>query len=159
MLATQLAVSVPAQSRLTRESRKGRPTRVLVVDDSSDGRRTISNMLGCLGVEVAVAENGRVACDLALGAWQRQEAFDLVLMDIQMPGMDGCEAAALLRSKQYGGRIVGLLTNGAFAQSQERCTQAGCDGSATKPITFALVRDLVRTFVPQAGHGSRRKSG
>src|SRR5437588_2605602 len=102
--------------------------RVLVADDSSDGRRMISGILSCLGLEVAVAENGRVACDAALSAAKRGEPFDLILMDLQMPVIDGYEATALLRRKRYSGRIVALTSDCEFRGSQQKCLQAGCDG-------------------------------
>jgi len=132
--------------------------RVLVADDSSDGRRMISGILGCLGLEVAVAENGRVACDAALSAWRRGEPFDLILMDLQMPVIDGYEATALLRASGYAGRVVALTSDCAFLGTHEKCLKAGCDGYATKPITFEMLDGVVRRYLPQPRQALRKVS-
>jgi CheY-like chemotaxis protein len=132
--------------------------RVLVADDSSEGRRMISNILSCLGLEVAVAENGRVACDAALSAWKGGHPFDLILMDLQMPQIDGYEATALLRSRGYAGRIVALLSDCAFFGTHEKWMNAGCDGHAAKPITFELLRNVVRRYLPRAQQPGRKIS-
>src|SRR5690348_4331046 len=93
--------------------------RVLVADDSSDGRKVISGILGCLGLETALAENGRAACDAALAAWKRGEPFDLILMDSHMPVLDGYEAATRLRATGYTGRIVALKSECAFLGTRD----------------------------------------
>lgn len=146
------------QAESPAEERAKMRGRVLLADDSSDGRRMMSNILGCLGLEVAAAENGRVACDAALAAWNGGKPFDLILMDLQMPQLDGYEATAQLRSRGYTGRIVALTSEGAFYGTHEKCTNAGCDGHAAKPITFEMLRDVVRRYLPQARQPGRKIS-
>jgi CheY-like chemotaxis protein len=121
--------------------------RVLVVDDSSDGRWMISSILGNLGMEVDAVANARVACDMAVSAWKRGEPFALILMDSHMPEMDGYQAAARLRSRRYPGRIVVLTSTSSFGLSDDRWRDAGCDGYATKPITFEMLQQVVRRYL------------
>lgn len=125
--------------------------RLLVVDDCSEGRRMMVQILRCLGLDAEVAENGRTACDLAVAAWKRGQAFDLILMDIQMPGTDGLQATTELRSKGYGGRIVALASGCTYDMTYAKCPAAGCDGYARKPITFQMLRDVCRRWIPGAG--------
>src|SRR5256885_13589959 len=114
--------------------------RILVVDDCSDGRRMIADILNCIGFDVTVANGGQAGCDLALSAAKSRQAFDLILMDVQMPGFDGYEATAQLRSSGYSGRIVALKSESClFDATHTRSQEAGCDGYASKPITFAML--------------------
>ncbi len=123
--------------------------RILVVDDCSDGRRMIADILTCIGFEVAVAANGQAGCDAALSASSACTPFDLILMDVQMPGFDGYQASAQLRSSGYRGRIVALKSeNCLFDATHTRSQEAGCDGYASKPITFGMLRDIVRRYIP-----------
>jgi CheY-like chemotaxis protein len=124
--------------------------RVLVADDSSDGRRMIADILSCLGLDVTLAENGRVACDLAISAMKANRMFDLILMDSQMPVADGYQATAQLRSKGYSGRIVALTSGGFFDEMHARSPEVGFNGYAHKPITFPMLRDVVRRHLPVA---------
>src|SRR5436305_8396430 len=83
--------------------------RVLVVDDSSDGRRMIAEILGCLGMSATVAEGGRAAVVMAMAAHRTGHPYDLILMDSQMPEVDGYQATTELRSMGYDGKIVALM--------------------------------------------------
>jgi CheY-like chemotaxis protein len=71
--------------------------RILLVEDGLDNQQLIPHVLRKAGAEVSVAENGQVAVDLALAAEEAECAFDIILMDIQMPVMDGHEATRQLR--------------------------------------------------------------
>src|SRR5205814_1851894 len=79
--------------------------RVLLAEDGPDNQRLISFYLRKAGAEVELAENGRIAVEKAMGA-PRSRAFDLILMDMQMPELDGYSAASLLRQKGYKGPIL-----------------------------------------------------
>jgi CheY-like chemotaxis protein len=129
--------------------------RVLVVDDSSDGRWMISSILKCLGMEVATVASGREGCEAAMSAVGGKRPFDLVLMDWQMPEMDGCEATVRLRSGGYSGRIVALLSPSSFGQIDASWQRAGCDGFASKPITFEMLQGVVRRHVPEPVEAGR----
>ena len=85
------------------------------------------------GAEVAIAENGLIAYDQVMEALRAGTPFDLILMDMQMPVMDGYEATRKLRGQRYSGPIVALTAH-AMAADGQKCLQAGCDAYVTKPI-------------------------
>ena len=102
--------------------------RVLLAEDGFDNRQLIQTVLRQAGALVEVAENGRIAVAKA-----QAETFDVILMDINMPEMDGYEATRLLRSRGYEGPILALTAN-AMAGDSQRCLEAGCNDHLTKPI-------------------------
>jgi CheY-like chemotaxis protein len=109
-----------------------RPRRVLVAEDSAINQEVVVGLLRLRGHQVVVTNNG----DEALAALER-EAFDVVLMDVQMPDMDGFEATARIRHReQAGGGHVPIIamTAHAMAGDCERCLAAGMDGYLPKPV-------------------------
>ena len=107
--------------------------RILLAEDGRDNQRLITLVLERAGARIVTAENGRIACDKALEALRVGTPYDLILMDMQMPELDGWSATALLRSVQYDGPIIALTAN-AMEGDRERCLAAGCDDFASKPI-------------------------
>jgi CheY-like chemotaxis protein len=107
--------------------------RVLVADDGHDHRRLISFAIKKAGGDATVVENGQLALDAALAATEDGAPFDVVLMDMQMPVMDGYEATALLRARGYWRPIIALTAN-STAGDRQKCLSAGCDDFATKPV-------------------------
>ncbi len=106
--------------------------RILLVDDSIDNQRLVSTILRRAGAEVEVADDGRGALKaVALGG--SQSAFDVLLLDMQMPELDGYATARELRSSGYRGRIVALTGNSA-EDDRDRCIAAGCDDYSVKPV-------------------------
>jgi signal transduction histidine kinase/CheY-like chemotaxis protein len=106
--------------------------RILVAEDNPVNQRLVVRLLEKRGHHVVVAANGREALE-ALG----KESFDLVLMDVQMPEMDGMEATAAIREKEKGAgahQWIIALTAHAMKGDRERCLAAGMDGYLTKPI-------------------------
>ncbi len=124
--------------------------RVLLAEDGPDNQRLIRHILSRSGAEVEVVESGAQAVDRVLEAVGRGEPFDLVLMDMQMPEMDGPTATAILRRKGYTGTIYALTAN-VMAEDRERFTKAGCDAFLTKPINR---KELLEAVARAAG--SRR---
>ena len=122
--------------------------RILVADDSSDGRRTISSILKCMGLKVTVADNGHEAFQTALEAWHDGHPFDLVLMDTEMPELDGYQATALLRLAGYQGVIVALASC-SFSGAHDRYIAAGCNGCASKPISYEMLWEAMERYLPR----------
>jgi len=106
-------------------------------------QRLAVGLLEKQGHTVVVAGNGRQA----IQCWER-EAFDLILMDVQMPEMDGFETTAAIRSREAPGRRIPIIAMTAHAMKgdREHCLSAGMDGYVAKPIQipelFAAIRDL-----------------
>jgi len=116
--------------------------RVLLADDSSDNQRLVSLYVNKTGAEIELAGNGKIAFEHALAG-----DFDLVLMDMQMPIMDGIETTHLLRQTGYSGPIV-MLTANAFKEDRERCANAGCNDFLTKPIDQAAFYQVLNKYLP-----------
>jgi len=107
--------------------------RVLLVEDGPDNQRLFSHLLERAGATLVLAQDGQEGSRLALEAERNGSPFDVVLMDMQMPRMDGYTATGFLRRSGYRGRIV-ALTAYAMAGERERCLQLGCDDFLVKPI-------------------------
>jgi signal transduction histidine kinase/DNA-binding response OmpR family regulator len=119
--------------------------RVLVAEDNAVNRTMVVRLLGKRGHEVRVADNGRSA----LAAFDEQ-AFDVILMDVEMPDMDGLETTGLIRKREYmsGAHTpIIALTAHAMKGDEEKCLAAGMDAYVSKPIdpaTLFRVIDQVR---------------
>ncbi len=106
---------------------------VLVAEDGIDNQALIAAKLGETGLKLELAPNGQVACEKAMAAAARGKPFDLILMDVQMPVMDGFTAMLELRGKGYRGPIIALTAN-AMDRDRNKCLNAGCNEFVTKPI-------------------------
>ncbi len=107
--------------------------RVLVVDDRRDVRHISQHFLEKAGAKVVTAEDGRFGIDAALAARESGQPFDLVVMDMQMPNLDGLQATAQLRSAGIQWPII-ALTADAMKGDRQRCLDGGCDDYLSKPI-------------------------
>jgi signal transduction histidine kinase/CheY-like chemotaxis protein len=130
--------------------------RVLLVEDGPDNQRLLGTFLRKAGAEVMLAENGQEAVDQALAALAEGRPFGVILMDMQMPVMDGLTATRLLRQRGYTGPIVALTAH-AMKGELEKCLAAGCNCYLSKPITRdGLIREVAACMprVPQEACGA-----
>jgi signal transduction histidine kinase/ActR/RegA family two-component response regulator len=118
---------------------------VLLVEDSIDSARLLSTMMGKAGATVEVRGDGLSAVE----AVDAEHSPDVILMDLQLPGIDGIEATRRIRAKGCRSRIV-ALTAAALGADREQARAAGCDGFALKPISRS---DLVQACRGQALRG------
>ena len=116
--------------------------RLLLAEDSSTNRAVIKSVLGKIGLNLDTVNNGAEAVNVA-----EAQPFDLILMDLAMPEMDGIEATRAIRSGQgvnRDTRIVAITAN-AFGEDRERCFAVGMNDFVTKPINIASFRsDITR---------------
>lgn len=121
------------------------PGNVLVVDDGQANRRLIKLILTKAGCDVTEAENGQEGLEAALNG-----TFDVVLMDMQMPVLDGYQATTKLRENGYTGTIVALTAN-AMSGDQEKCFAAGCDDFVAKPVDIDKLLETIAPYMcPQS---------
>jgi PAS domain S-box-containing protein len=126
--------------------------RVLLAEDGPDNQRLISFHLKKWGALVEQADNGQAALDKALAAWRDGKPFDVILMDMQMPLMDGYSATRKLRERGYRGVVIALTAH-AMSGDREKCLGVGCDDFATKPIDKRALLAAIRSHVE--GQASR----
>lgn len=111
--------------------------KVLVVDDSDDNRFLIVRLLKKRGATVDEAADGHQGVSKAL-----EGDFSIVLMDIQMPGLDGYEATQKLRASGYSTPIIALTAH-ATSEARDKCLEAGCTTHVTKPVSTVELCDKI----------------
>lgn len=140
----------PALEGRTNDGQYGGAGAVLIAEDHHDSRHTLARVLKRMGFRVLEASDGRQALEIA-----RSEAADLraVLMDVNMPGMDGVEATVALRADAQLSRVpIFALTGDVTTENQNRIEEAGVDGFLEKPVTWEALRDALDSLT-----GSRHK--
>ena len=120
--------------------------RILLAEDGPDNQVLISTYLRRAGADVFVAADGQVAIDLA-----REHRFDLVVMDMQMPNVDGYTATAELRRLNFTMPIIALTAH-AMAGDREKCIRAGCTDYLTKPIDKIRLLGTIHHHLRPASH-------
>jgi PAS domain S-box-containing protein len=124
--------------------------RVLLVEDHADTRGMIGDLLRRAGAEVSIAENGQVAVELAMDRREKGSHFSMVLMDMQLPVLDGYEATRVLRRLGYGAPII-ALTAYATPSEMERCLEAGCNEALGKPVEPSRLLNFVSRWASRDG--------
>lgn len=118
--------------------------KVLIVEDSEENQEIFEYFLSAAGAQSDIAENGAVAVEKAAVA-----DYDLILMDIQMPKMDGLEATKKIRAMGFQKPIIALTAH-ASVEAKMSCLNVGCDGLITKPVTQeTLVQKILLTIEEQ----------
>ncbi len=119
--------------------------RVLVVDDRRDVRHISQHFLEKAGATVATAEDGKQGIDAAIAARDSGQPFDVIVMDMQMPNIDGLQATAMLRSVGIDWPVI-ALTADAMKGDRDRCLNGGCDDYLAKPIDQAKLVAMVARY-------------
>ncbi|QDV85950.1 response regulator [Planctomycetes bacterium TBK1r] len=119
---------------------------VLIVDDRRDIRFLSKHIINKAGGRVTEAEDGVLAIESVKQAAERGETFDLILLDMQMPNMNGYETARQLRQLGYAGPII-ALTADAMQGDMNKCLQAGCNDYLSKPIDKSMMLEKIAAFV------------
>jgi PAS domain S-box-containing protein len=153
--AAPIEAGGPAATSGSSEAADGRPLsgrRVLVVDDGEDNRRLCRLILQRAGAQVELAQDGQEAVERLLQG--SCPPFDLVLLDMQMPRLDGYSTAAELRRLGLGLPVIALTAH-AMEGDREKCLRAGCDDFATKPVR---AQELIALCSRWLQSGQRRKA-
>lgn len=122
-------------------------TEILLVEDSQDNQEIFKYYLEKAGANVELVEDGLSAVEMA-----SSKKFDIILMDIQVPGIDGKEATRRIRSNGYNLPIVALTAH-AMVEEKQSCIDAGCDGQITKPVTGDQLISEISNYLNE-GHSS-----
>jgi CheY-like chemotaxis protein len=127
----------------------------LIVDDCNQGRRLQSQLLAYFGLHVSSADGGAAAIIKAAAAERGGSPFDLILMDIMMPEMDGWAATEALRAGGFKGGII-AVTGNVEDGARERCIRCGCNAYVDKPIEIdALLAAIRRCLRPSLAQPRR----
>jgi two-component system, sensor histidine kinase and response regulator len=146
-----------ASQAVMREAPVELRSRILLAEDNAVNQRVAARILEKGGHSVVIVNNGKEALEAL-----QKETFDLVLMDVQMPEMDGLEATMAIRKKETGNhrRVpVIAMTAHAMTGDRERCLAAGMDGYISKPVRATDLLNLVSETSPRAGAMSTRSDG
>jgi CheY-like chemotaxis protein len=121
------------------------PLRILLAEDNLINQLLATKMLNTIGYEPVKAENGIEVLEML-----KSEHFDLILMDVQMPEMDGIEATKLIRSKNATQPVIIAMTANAMQGDQEECLKAGMDDYLSKPVRVDTLKIMIQKWAIQA---------
>lgn len=124
--------------------------RVLFADDAPDNRRLFSHHLSRAGLVVDVVADGSEAVTRAMDAWNRSRAYDVIILDVQMPELDGASAVRALRVAGYDGLVIALSAD-AMEEARRTGIEAGFDEYLTKPIAGSVLIETLRSILENRG--------
>jgi two-component system, sensor histidine kinase len=128
-----------------------RQPNILIVDDHPINRKLMDSMLGKMGMKADMAEDGRQAVEMVAGP----KVYDMIFMDLQMPVMDGLEAARLIRQMKPEAEapVLVAMTANVMDGIQKRCFDAGMNEYISKPVKISCVKHLISRYVPVEPEG------
>lgn len=141
LLINSKTKSQTAKDNQNTKSRSLEGYKILAVDDSPDNLALLKHYLKESGIELSLVDNGATALDEVA-----KKNFDLVLMDVQMPLMDGHETTAKMRKLNFNKPIIALTAH-ALQSEHEKCRQAGCDSVLTKPISKVKLIEQLNNYL------------
>jgi signal transduction histidine kinase/ActR/RegA family two-component response regulator len=132
-------------------------TRILLAEDGLDNQRLLSHFLTKAGADVTIADNGEIALKKVVATLQNRTRrrddpegpFDLILMDMQMPVMDGYHATRELRQAGFTGPILALTAH-AMTEDRQKCLNAGCNDHISKPVKRDAFLETVSRYLSQS---------
>ncbi|MCB9854708.1 MAG: response regulator [Phycisphaerales bacterium] len=136
----------PLQQQEVQEIPTLEACRILLAEDGVDNQRLIARFLQQAGADVQIVGNGMLAVDAAMDAMNEGSAFDVVLMDMQMPVLSGYDATRKLRESGYAHPIIALTAN-AMVGDRQKCLDAGCNDFVSKPINRTMLLERIRSSI------------
>jgi signal transduction histidine kinase/CheY-like chemotaxis protein len=143
---TEAGVAEPLAPAVRRAPSLPPSCRVLLAEDGHDNQVLIKTFLVHAGAKVNIVADGQVAVQEANAALAAGKPYDVILMDMQMPVLDGYGATSKLRQTGYKGPIIAITAH-AMAGDREKCESAGCDGYLTKPVDRAQLTATIARFI------------
>lgn len=144
----------PAQTTAPTSSPQFKNARVLIVDDSEDNRVLLKHYFKSTGAQVVFANDGQQAINTVQDAINSNEPFQLILMDMQMPVLDGYHATVKLRNQGITVPIIAITAH-ALAGDREHCLSAGCDEYMTKPVDKQQLMDTCTALLASPRNSQR----
>ena len=138
----------PVKQKLSIDFVKEHPLRILVAEDNLVNQKLTLKILSKLGFEADLAENGKVAVDMA-----NQQTYDVILMDVQMPEIDGLEATRIIRQGMVIQPTIIAMTANAMKEDKDECLKAGMDDFLSKPVKL---EELVNMLAKWSDIGKER---
>lgn len=134
---------------ITEDFAQKNPLKILVAEDNLINQKLITILLGKLGYKATVAYNGREVLEL-----MEKERFDTILMDVQMPDIDGLEATKLIRGKEISQPYIIALTANAMQEDKEECLEAGMNDYLSKPVKPEMLMKALENAADENGRRS-----
>jgi len=137
---------VNSKHHISNQLAENYPIEILVAEDNKLNQRIMKQILGKMGYSIGIADNGQIAAEAA-----SEKNYDLILMDLEMPVMDGVSATELIRRQESEGRrtVIAALSANVVSERQDECYSAGMDEFLSKPIRIEELTEVIRKTAQQ----------